>query len=86
MAAVASAASQIAASRGLPTDTNTNTTRWLEEAPPPLEEDAKRLFLEYSKIPEQELEQHLVEAVSTFFEALLFHVSRVNHTTKATMC
>ncbi|TLD19780.1 hypothetical protein PspLS_09531 [Pyricularia sp. CBS 133598] len=62
MAAVASSASQIAASRGLPTDTDTNTTRWREQIPLPLDEETKKLFLEYSKIPEEQLEQHLVEA------------------------
>ncbi|TLS30237.1 hypothetical protein PpBr36_02404 [Pyricularia pennisetigena] len=62
MTAVARTASQIAASRGLPTDTDTNTPRWLDKSPLPLDEDAKKLFVEYSKIPEDELEQHLIEA------------------------
>ncbi|TLD15413.1 uncharacterized protein PgNI_02361 [Pyricularia grisea] len=62
MAAVASAASQIAASRGLPIDTNTNTPSWVEQVPLPLDEDSRKLFIEYAKIPEAELEKHLIEA------------------------
>ncbi|POS70297.1 hypothetical protein DHEL01_v211307 [Diaporthe helianthi] len=49
-------------SHRLPSDRDTNTPFWNGELPLPLPEDTKRLFIEYSKIPEDKLEEHLVEA------------------------
>lgn len=40
-----------------------NIAWWNEDIPLPLEDDTKKLFVEYSKIPEDKLEQHLLEAV-----------------------
>lgn len=47
----------------LPSDRGTRNAWFQEAIPLPLEDDAKRLFVEYSKIPEDKLEQHLDQAV-----------------------
>lgn len=47
----------------LPSDRGTGTAWWKEDIPLPLQDDTKKLFVEYSKIPEDKLEQHLDEAV-----------------------
>jgi len=47
----------------LPSDRSTETPYWKEDIPIPLEDNTKKLFVEYSKIPEDKLEQHLEEAV-----------------------
>ncbi|KAK0374626.1 hypothetical protein CLIM01_08030 [Colletotrichum limetticola] len=46
----------------IPTDRDTNSPFWTETLPP-LEEHTKRLFIEYAKIPEDKLQDHLEEAV-----------------------
>lgn len=46
-----------------PTDRDTNSPFWTETLPP-LEEHTKRLFIEYAKIPEDKIHEHLEEAVS----------------------
>ncbi|KAI6383234.1 hypothetical protein MCOR25_000155 [Pyricularia grisea] len=80
MAAVASAASQIAASRGLPIDTNTNTPSWVEQVPLPLDEDSRKLFIEYAKIPEAELEKHLIEAAHAGApQTMLYGIDLIEH-------
>ncbi|KAK1518008.1 uncharacterized protein CCOS01_12265 [Colletotrichum costaricense] len=45
----------------IPTDRDTNSPFWTETLPP-LEEHTKRLFIEYAKIPEDKLQDHLEEA------------------------
>ncbi|KAL2883280.1 hypothetical protein SGCOL_001474 [Colletotrichum sp. CLE4] len=45
----------------LPTDKDTNSPFWTEKLPP-LEEHTKKLFVEYARIPEDELQKHLEEA------------------------
>ncbi|KAK1542336.1 hypothetical protein CPAR01_05723 [Colletotrichum paranaense] len=45
----------------IPTDRDTNSPFWTETFPP-LEEHTKRLFIEYAKIPEDKLQDHLEEA------------------------
>lgn len=47
----------------LPSDRGTETAWWKEDLPLPLEDDTKKLFVEYSQIPEDKLEQHLDQAV-----------------------
>ncbi|KXH62816.1 hypothetical protein CNYM01_03677 [Colletotrichum nymphaeae SA-01] len=44
-----------------PTDRDTNSPFWTETLPP-LEEHTKRLFIEYAKIPEDKIHEHLEEA------------------------
>ncbi|OHE96205.1 hypothetical protein CORC01_08423 [Colletotrichum orchidophilum] len=46
----------------LPSDTDTNSPFWTDGLPLPLEEHTKKLFVEYAKIPEDKLEEHLEEA------------------------
>ncbi|KAK1485520.1 hypothetical protein CTAM01_12470, partial [Colletotrichum tamarilloi] len=45
----------------IPTDRDTNSPFWTKTLPP-LEEHTKRLFIEYAKIPEDKLQDHLEEA------------------------
>ncbi|KAJ0312366.1 hypothetical protein COL516b_001444 [Colletotrichum fioriniae] len=45
----------------IPTDRDTNSPFWTEDLPP-LEEHTKRLFVDYAKIPENQLQEHLQEA------------------------
>ncbi|KAM4055322.1 methyltransferase [Hirsutella rhossiliensis] len=61
MTAVTPSSSPATAHR-LPSDRDTASPFWTEGLPPSLEEHTKRLFVEYSKIPEEKLEQHLDEA------------------------